>query len=438
MGSSAGSRRIILSRQEDARKDASMTTPTLTSPTAEIAPNIIAARADGGRIAENILFFVRLLRASGLPLGPERTLAATQAVLAAGVEDQTTLYWTLHAVLVSRRSEHDIFNQAFQLFWRDPDYIKQLLSVMVPNMNGMPAEKNDAVARRLAEQIMSSATSRHAPERDELKIDARGTASDAELFQAKDFEQMSAGELRLARRVLSEMMLPLAEIRTRRLQPALRGARIDLRRMLRRMGSQGPDLLLPLYRARAWRRPPLVVLCDISGSMDSYARIFLHFLYAVTNARDRVHAFLFGTRLTNITRLLRNRDPDAAIARVTKAVPDWSGGTRIGDTLAEFNRLWARRVLGQNALVLLFTDGLDRAGGENVGPAARRLAASCRRLIWMNPLLRYDDYQPLASGARELVKHVSEVRSCHNLASLADLTRALSMRARERNGHDRL
>jgi uncharacterized protein with von Willebrand factor type A (vWA) domain len=402
----------------------------------ELSPNIIAARADGGRIAENILFFVRLLRASGLPLGPEKTLAATQAVLAAGIADQATLYWALHAVLVSRRAEHDIFNQAFQLFWRDPDYIKQLLSVMVPNLRGLPAQKNDAVARRLAEQIMSQA-GRDAPARDQLVVDTRGTAGEAERLQAKDFEQMSAEELRLARRVIAEMVLPLAEIRTRRFIPAPRGERLDMRRMLRRMGSQGSDAMLPLYKTRARRRPPLVVLCDISGSMDSYARIFLHFLYGVTNARDRVHSFLFGTRLTNITRALKDRDPDAALARVSKMAPDWSGGTRIGDSLAAFNRLWARRVLGQNALVLLFTDGLDRAGGADIGPAARRLAASSRRLVWLNPLLRYDEYQPLASGARELAKHVSEIRSCHNLASLADLARALSGRQGERSGHDR-
>ena len=166
--------------------------------------------------------------------------------------------------------------------------------------------------------------------------------------------------------------------------------------------------------------------------MDSYARIFLHFLYAVTNARDRVHSFLFGTRLTHITRMLRDRDPDAALARVAREVPDWSGGTRIGDTLTRFNHIWARRVLGQNALVLLITDGLDRAGGAEVGSAARRLASSCRRLIWLNPLLRYDDYQPLASGARELARHVGEIRPCHNLASLADLIGALSERRIER------
>ena len=397
----------------------------MLSDPAELAPNIIAARADGGQIAHNILLFVRLLRAAGLPLGPERTMAATEAVLAAGIEDQATLYWALHAVLVSRRADHDIFHQAFQLFWRDPDYVRQLLSVMVPNLRGLPAARNDAVARRLAEQLMSGAA-RHAPERDELRIDAKGTASEAELLQSKDFEQMSASELALTRRVIAEMVLPLAHIRTRRFAPARRGERLDIRRMLRRMGNQGSDGLLPLYKARRWRRPPLVVLCDISGSMDAYARIFLHFLYAVTNTRDRVHAFLFGTRLTNITRALRDRDPDAAIARAAKAVPDWAGGTRIGDTLSQFNRQWGRRVLGQGAIVLLFSDGLDRAGGENIAFSARRLAASSRRLIWLNPLKRFDDYQPLASGARELAKHVSETRPCHNLASLADLIRALS------------
>lgn len=396
---------------------------------AQIAPNIITASADGGRIAENILYFVRLLRASGLPLGPERTIGATQAVLAAGIADQTTLYWALHASLVSRRAEHDIFHQAFHLFWRDPDYIKQLLSVMVPNMRGLPARKDDAVARRLAEQIMAASRGQPARERDEVRIDAQGTASDAERLQTRDFEQMSAAELRLARRVIAEMGLSFAEIRTRRYAPSRRGERLDMRRMLRRMGARGDAALIPLHTSRVWRRPPLVVLCDISGSMEAYARVFLHFLYAVASSRDRVHAFLFGTRLTNITRLLRDRDPDAAIARAARAVPDWSGGTRIGDTLAEFNRLWARRVLGQNANVLLFTDGLDRAGGDTIGPAARRLAASCGRLIWLNPLLRFDGYEPLASGARELVKHATDLRPCHNLESLADLTRALRARA---------
>jgi uncharacterized protein with von Willebrand factor type A (vWA) domain len=198
-----------------------------------------------------------------------------------------------------------------------------------------------------------------------------------------------------------------------------------MRRMLRTAGTQGTEAMLPLFRKRRMQRPPLVVLCDISGSMDAYARLFLHFLYALMNARERVHCFLFGTQLTNITRNLRDRDPDAALARVAGQVEDWSGGTRIGESLGQFNRLWARRVLGQNATVLLFTDGLDRAGGEGISAAARRLRASSRKLIWLNPLLRYEQYAPLAAGARELERHVSELRPCHNLSSLAGLAAAL-------------
>jgi uncharacterized protein with von Willebrand factor type A (vWA) domain len=214
-------------------------------------------------------------------------------------------------------------------------------------------------------------------------------------------------------------------LRTRRFAPAPRGEKLDVRRMLRQAASRD-EILLPLFAARKFRAPPLVVLCDISGSMDIYARIFLHFLYSLTNAGERVHAFLFGTRLTNVTRLLQNRDPDAALAKVGRQVQDWQGGTRIGFCLSAFNRDWARRVLGQNATVLLITDGLDRAGGADVGAAARRLSASARRLIWLNPLLRYVAYEPLSAGARDLARYASAMLPCHNLQTLAGLAASLS------------
>jgi hypothetical protein len=201
---------------------------------------------------------------------------------------------------------------------------------------------------------------------------------------------------------------------------------VDLRRVLREVAARGPDHVVLRFKERRRRAPPLVVLCDISGSMDAYVRMMLHFLHAVTNARDRVSAFLFGTRLTHVTRTLKGKDPDRAIAKVAGDVKDWAGGTRIGQSLEDFNRLWARRVLGQNATVLLITDGLDRQGGAGLGEAARRLRASCRRLVWLNPLMRYDGYSPLAQGARLLRPHVSEMRPCHNLNSLKELSGALS------------
>jgi uncharacterized protein with von Willebrand factor type A (vWA) domain len=404
------------------------------TPRQRLRANIAAAEADGGRIAANILHFARLLRNAGLPIGPQRIILATEAVMAAGIGNPKTLYWTLHAVFVSRPSEHDIFNQAFHLVWRDPDYLQQLLSVMAPNARGAEARPRDPVARRLADSLFLRKAEMQAVEREEIQLDARGSASDAETLAEKDFEQMTAAELRLARRVIADLAVALAEIRTRRFtaSPRSSGERLDFRRMMRASGGRGLEAMLPLFKIRRTRRPPLVVLCDISGSMDAYSRLFLHFLYALLNARERVHCFLFGTRLTNITRLLRDRDPDAAIAKVAASVADWSGGTRIGEALDTFNKRWARRVLGQNATVLLFTDGLDRAGGEGIADAARRLRASSRRLIWLNPLLRYEQYAPLAAGARELERHVTELRPCHNLTSIADLAAALAGRPKAR------
>ena len=388
-------------------------------------PNLIAADVDGGRIAENIVFFARLLRASGLAVGPDKILLATEAVIAAGIRDQRTLYWTLHAVFVNRRSEREIFNQAFVMFWRDPGFINQMLSLMVPGLRPEQAPDDKALSRRLSESLFKHAD-RPAPQKDDqLEIDAEGTFSENELLRTKDFEQMSTEELIRARAALRRMTLPFEEFRTRRFVPSRNGERIDLRRILRESASKGRDHLQLHHKTRVMRRPPLVVLCDISGSMDTYARVFLHFLHALTNDRDRVFSFLFGTHLSHVTRSLKSRDPDVAIAKVGGDVTDWSGGTRIGTSLQEFNRRWGRRVLGQNATVLLFTDGLDRDGGQGLELAVRRLKASCRRLIWLNPLMRYDRYQPIAAGAEALSHHVTEMRSCHNLKSLEDLASAL-------------
>lgn len=393
----------------------------------KLSANIAAFSADGGKIAQNILHFARLLRAAGLPIGPQKIVLATEAVMTAGLDNPKTLYWTMHSVFVSRPSERQIFTEAFQLVWRDPAYLQQLLSVMTPTTKGVEARPADPIARRLADSLFLRRGGQDAREHDEFQLDASGSASDAETLAEKDFEQMSAEELLTARRVIAELALMTAKLRTRRFvrSDAARG-RLDLRRMLRSSSQRGADAIMPLYRKPLMRRPPLVVLCDISGSMDAYARLFLHFLYALMNARERVHCFLFGTRLTNITRELRDRDPDVALAKVSRSVKDWSGGTRIGESLHRFNQDWARRVLGQNATVLLFTDGLDRAGGEGIAEEARRLRASSRRVIWLNPLLRYDQYEPIAAGARELERHVSEMRPCHNLTSLADLASALA------------
>ena len=404
-------------------RHASTTTP------APLAPNLIVGEADGGKIAENILQFARLLRSAGMPVGPDRVIMATEAVLAAGIERPQILYWTLHASLVSRPEHREIFDQAFYLFWKDPNFLAQMLSVMLPSFRDDSGPKQAELSRRLRDPLLADRPRPQMQPEERIELDMSGTWSADEQLKAKDFEQMSAEEQVRARAAIQRMDLILDERPTRRFVRSTRSSnRIDLRRILRETASHGSDHVALHFKARRSRAPPLVILCDISGSMDAYARMMLHFLYAATNARDRVSAFLFGTRLTNITRTLKGHDPDRAIAKVAGDVKDWAGGTRIGQSIEDFNRLWARRVLGQNATVLLITDGLDREGGEGLGDAARRLRASCRRLVWLNPLMRYDGYSPLAQGARLLKPHVTQMRPCHNLNSLEALAMSLGNR----------
>ena len=392
------------------------------------------APPDGeGAMVANIVHFARTLRGAGLPIGPGRAIEAARAVEAVGLRTREDFYWTLHAVFVNRRDQHELFDQAFRVFWRDPQLVERMLSFLLPQVQGAKEEKEERakISRRLAEALQAGR--RHDRERSlpseappERQIDAVLTFSDREILQRKDFEQMSASEIEAAKAAIARLRLPFEQLRTRRFQPSHRGDRIDFRATLRdwaRRGGAGADFA---RREKRTRPPPLVVLCDISGSMERYTRMLLHFLHALTNDRDRVHVFLFGTRITNITRHLRQRDPDKALPRISAAVADWAGGTRIGHCLAEFNLRWGRRVLGQNATVLLISDGLDRDAGTGLAREVERLHKSCRRLIWLNPLLRWSGFEPRSAGARAILPHVDEFRPAHSLESLAAIAGVLS------------
>ena len=381
------------------------------------------------------MFFARTLRAAGLPIGPGRVIEALRAVETVGIGRREDFYWTLHSVFVNRQDQRPIFDQAFHVFWRNPQLLERMMAMLLPSI-GAPedADRGEEISRRLAEALRAERGDRGegaAPEEEELEIDAAMTYSARELLQRADFEKMSVDELEQAKRLIARMTLPIMDLPTRRFAPDPHGRRIDMRATLRAALRSGG---LPALRRRNPRRrhPPLVIICDISGSMSRYSRIVLHFMHAVTNDRDRVFAFLFGTRLSNITRLLRHRDVDVALDLVAKSVEDWSGGTRIGHCLAEFNAKWSRRVLGQGAVVLFISDGLDRDIGEGLEREMERLHKSCRRLIWLNPLLRYDAYEPKSMGARAIMPHIDDFRPVHNLESLADLGAVLTAPGRRR------
>ena len=384
--------------------------------------------APKGRLAENVVHFVRVLRATGIPVGPARTLAALEAVEAVGLDNRDDFRAALAAVLVSRYEHLPVFEQAFDLFWRNPKLLEKLIASLLPTVfgRGGEAESTPELPARIAQAMLPPlGLESRARDDEEIHLDAAFTMSPREVLQRKDFETMTVEELAAVKAMLSRLRLPLPELPVRRTTPAQRGHRIDLRATLRRATGAAGTLSPLAWRRRQRRTPPLVVLCDISGSMDRYARMLLHFLHAITNDRDRVHVLLFGTRLTNVTRHLKHRDIDVALARVTTAVSDWAGGTRIGSCLEEFNRLWSRRLLGQNAVVLLISDGLEADAGEGLGKQTERLHKSCRRLVWLNPLLRYEGFEARPAGIRAMLPHVDDFLPVHNFDSLTALAEAL-------------
>jgi uncharacterized protein with von Willebrand factor type A (vWA) domain len=401
-----------------------------------------------GKLGHNITHFARALRKAGLPIGSGRVLDAIRAVEAAGFSERTDFYWTLHACFVSRPEHRPVFAQVFRLFWRDPRYLEQMMSLMLPAVRGVQDDRAPAPAEKRAAEALLDGALRDLPEAgdrepppEEIEIDARFTLSTQERLRTLDFEQMSTAEMAEARRMLARLSLPVRPLPSRRMAADALGARPDWRGTLRASLRQGGEISRIFRKSPRQRWPNLIVICDISGSMAQYSRMVLQFVHAVANRKGqgwaRVHAFTFGTRLTNVTRHLRQRDVDAALAAAGAEAQDWSGGTRIAACLHDFNRDWARRVLGQGAVVLLITDGLDRDEGGDLGHEMERLHLSARRLIWINPLLRWDGFAPKAGGIRAMLPHVDSFRAGHSIASLEALAEAVSA-ARDSGEKDRL
>jgi uncharacterized protein with von Willebrand factor type A (vWA) domain len=394
---------------------------------------------DDPKLPQNITHFARALRKAGLPIGPGRVIDAVEAVAATGFTSKQDFYWTLHACFVTRPEHRTVFAQVFRLYWRDPRFLEHMMAAMLPAIRGVQEERAAKPAEKRAAEALLDGMLPEPPEGaerqedgTEIEIDASMTMSRDERLRSLDFEQMSTEEMARAKRMLANLKLPVRPIPSRRHQASPFGTRADWRNTLRSAMRQGGELRQLHLRKPRERWPNLIVLCDISGSMSQYSRIILHFLHAVSNAKGagwaKVHAFTFGTRLTNITRHLKQRDVDAALAAAGAEAQDWEGGTRIGECLHAFNRGWSRRVMGQGAVVMLITDGLDRDDPEQLAREMQRLHLSARRLIWLNPLLRWDGFAPKAQGIRAMLPHVDSFRAGHSIASLEDLADVISDR----------
>ena len=392
------------------------------------------------------MHFARVLRRTGMPVATDRVQTALRALQLTGLTQRHEFRATLAACFVSAQSQREMFEQAFHIFWRDPDVLNRSLSLLLPPPETEAENASSQMNRRLAEAFdrpvppeasakagnasanQSSVESDEDNDSEPAQIEAALTQSADELLRSQDFNSMSRAEWDAATKLVAQMRPLFEPLMTRRHQRATRPGQPDWRATLRAQ-AQGSSKI-------CWRRPrtrpaPLVVLADISESMSSYSRMLLHFAHALSNssvgsaANARVHSFTFGTRLTPITRMLKQRDPDLAVEQVCAAVADWSGGTRITDSLHRFNFDWSRRVLNSNSTVLLITDGLESGSAHDLGREMQRLHRSCRRLIWLNPLLRFDQFQPLAEGMLAMLPHVDEFKPVHNLNSLSALAQAL-------------
>lgn len=399
-----------------------------------------------GHLSENITHFARALRRAGVPVGPGRVIDAIRAVEAAGFGEKRDFYHTLEACFVSKPDHRAVFAQVFRLYWRDPQFLEHMMQMLTPMVRGVNEKPKAKAAERRAAEALLAEVEKPPPEvesedGEEIEFDATLTFSAAEKLRETDFEQMTAAELGAAKRAIARISLPVKPIASRRTKAAPRGDVPDWRGTMRASLRAGGDLRDLKMKVRRTRYPNLVALCDISGSMSSYSRMLLHFLHAAAAAKGagwaQVHAFTFGTRLTNVTRALRQKDADLALAAAGKEAKDWEGGTRIGQCLHQFNRDWSRRVLGQGAVVLLITDGLDRDDPDLLAAEADRLRLSARKLIWINPLLRWDGFAPKARGVKALLPRVDSFRAGHSVGSLEDLAEALS-RADDRGDRDRL
>ena len=380
-----------------------------------------AAPAPSHDLLPRLGAFARLLHDAGVEAGPRRLTDATRALVFIDLKRQLDFRNALRSVFVGRKEDIPIFEAAFDIFWAPPD--PRIAAGVIPGRSrSLPLSPERAKAWAEALGLNTSAMQRE-QEAQEYPASSGGYSAE-ELLRNKDFEHMTWQETEQVRRLLEQAPWRVAERRTRRLRAARTG-RIDLRRSARHAIHSSGELMTLFRRRPRVRRRPLVLLCDVSGSMERYSRLLMIFAHAIARRED-LEAFVFSTRLTRITRLLRYRDLDRSLDSVSKGVHDFSGGTRIGDAIGDFNRHWARRVLGHGAVVVVVSDGWDRGDPEELTAELAHLHRSAYRLIWLNPLLGSEGYQPLTRGMAAALPHCDDFLAAHNLRALEDLGRLLA------------
>jgi uncharacterized protein with von Willebrand factor type A (vWA) domain len=380
-----------------------------------------------GKFADNIAGFGRSLRRAGVRVDSARIALAQQAAQLVDVSRKDDLGAAMEAVMVSREQDRAVFRELFDAFFRDPKVAHKLLAQMLPSAESKaePARRRPRVQEALAPQKAFGHQPRP-PQEETVDLDAAMTASDAQRLRQADFNALGAAEYRLVERLAREIALPMPFVPARRSRPGVRGTQLHWARTLRHAARTGSELMELRRLQRSKERLPLLVLVDVSGSMERYARLLLAFLHAATRGQRRRDVFAFGTQLTDLTQAFKLGDSDAMLAAAGAAISDYAGGTRLGESIATLRTQHARRLVGRRTLVLVISDGLDTGEPETLAAELAWLKRRCRSLLWLNPLLRFDGYAPLARGAAVLHRHADRMLAVHNLSKLEDLAAHLA------------
>ncbi len=377
-----------------------------------------------GQFLHNLLLFGRVLRRLGLDVNPGRMMDLISALDTIEIGKKSDFFYAARTLLVHEREDLLLFDEAFELFWRKPaeSWDMQWQGFTRRRKPSGPIVTHPPLKESAPQANETDSTSNETMS----VIEVTRTYSDRETLRHKNFAEMNAEESEAVKQMMSHLLWKVNERRTRRRRPG-KGQLIDMRRTLRRSLQNEGEVFSWAYREPKLKPRPLVVIADISGSMERYTRLLLHFIYGMKAALSQpMEAFVFSTRLTRITRPLQIRDLDLALKNVGELVNDWAGGTRIGESLKAFNFEWGRRVLGRGAVVLVISDGWDRGDVELLKREMARLKRSCHRLIWLNPLLGSPDYEPLTRGIQAALPHIDNFLPVHNLASLEDLANRLA------------
>ena len=386
--------------------------------------------ARAGKLADNVTAFGRALRRAGVPVDSSRIALAQQAIALVGVERKLDLGAALEAVLIGDEQDRAVFREMFDAFFRDPEVANKLLAQMLPSTE---ARVQNARRPRVAQALSPVRAVPSNMAGHEVRLDAAMSASESQRLRHADFNALSGEEYALVERLAREIPLATPRIASRRTRAGERGARAHWARTLRRAVRTGGELMVLQRLERTDQQLPLLVLVDVSGSMERYARLLLAFLHAATRGARRCDVFSFGTHLTDLTPVFRVADTDAMLAAASQAIDDFAGGTRLGESLAQLRTRHARRFVGGRTLVLLVSDGLDTGDAAELRDELGWLKRHCRRLLWLNPLLRFEGYAPLASGAAVLHRYADRMVAVHNLERLEDLAAQLAAVMKSRN-----